>query len=139
MKIKFIVYVNSKRNVEEIREFLEENGLQVLSITSDMNKVERLQVIQQFKTSATKCLISTDLLARGIDIQQLSLVINFDLPRIDNIQAYIHRIGRTGRYGRKGLAINFVSSKSDEFTINKIQALFRCEIKPIDENDVRDI
>ncbi len=136
---KFIVYVNSKRNVEDIKEFLEFKGFKVLSITSDMDKLERISIIQQFKSSDIKCLISTDLLARGIDIQQLSLVVNYDLPKLDNIQAYIHRIGRTGRYGRKGLAINFVSSRFDETTINRIQALFRCEIKPIEEDDVKDI
>ncbi len=136
---KLIIYANSKRTVEQLEGFLREKDFQVLSITSDMDKASRIKVLSHFKNNPVKCLISTDLLARGIDIQQLSLVVNFDLPRIDNIQAYIHRIGRTGRYGKKGLAINFVSSKLDWNTILRIQALFRCEIKALEMSDITEI
>jgi superfamily II DNA/RNA helicase len=79
-----------------------------------MTKFQRAEVIRDFKKGTTKCLISTDLLSRGIDIQQLSLVINYDLPRAENIQCYIHRIGRTGRFGRKGLAINLVTRQMSQ-------------------------
>jgi len=106
---QFIVYVNSKKNAEILQNFLEEENYSVLIITSSMTKFERAEIISQFKKGGIKCLISTDLLSRGIDIQQLSLVINYDLPKPDNIQNYIHRIGRTGRYGRNGLSINLVS------------------------------
>ena len=68
--------------------------------------------MNQFKSGQTRILLSTDLLSRGIDIQQLSLVINFDLPR--SKETYIHRIGRSGRYGRKGVAINFVTERDLE-------------------------
>ena len=68
--------------------------------------------MEDFKSGKIRILLSTDLLARGIDIQQLSLVINYDLPR--NKETYIHRIGRSGRYGRKGVSINFVTDRDME-------------------------
>jgi len=65
--------------------------------------------MKEFRTGSTRVLITTDLLARGIDVQQVSLVINYELPK--NKECYIHRIGRTGRLGRKGLAINFITPR----------------------------
>lgn len=64
--------------------------------------------MKDFRTGSTRVLISTDLLARGIDVQQVNLVINYDLP--SNFESYLHRIGRSGRFGRKGVAINFVTA-----------------------------
>lgn len=64
--------------------------------------------MKDFRTGSTRVLISTDLLARGIDVQQVNLVINYDLP--NNFESYLHRIGRSGRFGRKGTAINFVTA-----------------------------
>merc|ERR1712025_455282 len=70
---------------------------------------ERDLVMREFRSGSSRVLISTDLLARGIDVQQVSLVINFELP--NKIENYLHRIGRSGRYGRKGVAINFVTNR----------------------------
>ena len=105
---QFIVYVNSIKTADNLKDFLQEQNYTVSTINSEHTKYERSEIIAKFKQGGVKCLISTDLLSRGIDIQQLSLVINYDLPRADNIQCYIHRIGRSGRYGKKGLAINLV-------------------------------
>jgi superfamily II DNA/RNA helicase len=132
---KFIVYVNSIRNVEILQKFLEDENYQVLTINSQMTKFQRAEVIRDFKKGTTKCLISTDLLSRGIDIQQLSLVINYDLPRAENIQCYIHRIGRTGRFGRKGLAINLVN-KYEKQIINLISLTFKVEIESLKKKDL---
>ena len=66
--------------------------------------------MREFRSGSSRVLISTDLLARGIDVQQVSLVINFDLPQ--NMENYLHRIGRSGRFGRKGVAINFVTNNA---------------------------
>ena len=107
-------------------------------INSSNTKVERAEIIRNFKKGGAKCLISTDLLARGIDIQQLSLVINYDLPRADNIQAYIHRIGRSGRYGRKGISINLVS-EYDKDVQNLISLTFKCPIVPLTEDFIKDM
>lgn len=75
----------------------------------DMEQKQRELLMKEFRTGSTRVLITTDLLARGIDVQQVSLVINYDLPT--NRENYIHRIGRGGRFGRKGVAINFVTTQ----------------------------
>lgn len=73
-----------------------------------MSQTDRTNVMKEFRSGASRVLITTDLLARGIDVQQVSLVINYDLPT--NRENYIHRIGRGGRFGRKGVAINFLTA-----------------------------
>ena len=74
-----------------------------------MEQKQREVLMKEFRSGSSRVLITTDLLARGIDVQQVSLVINYDLPT--NRENYIHRIGRSGRFGRKGVAINFVTSE----------------------------
>ena len=127
---QFIVYVNSKESGKKLKEQLERENYAVMTIDSSNTKVERAEIIRNFKKGGAKCLISTDLLARGIDIQQLSLVINYDLPRADNIQAYIHRIGRTGRYGKQGLSVNLCTNY-DKDVQNLISLTFKCPIVPL--------
>lgn len=102
-----IIYCNSKRTVDEISQKLVDNNFSISSIHGEMSQIERNDIMHRFRSGETRILISTDLLSRGIDIQQVSLVINFDVP--NNPESYIHRIGRSGRYGRKGVAINFVT------------------------------
>ena len=79
-----------------------------------MSDVERKSVYKEFKAGGCRVLITSDLFARGIDVQQVSIVINFDIPRDEN--TYLHRIGRSGRWGRKGIAINFQT----KYDISKI-------------------
>lgn len=134
---QFLVYVNSKKNAERIKEQLETENYAVMTIDGSNTKLERAEIIRNFKKGSAKCLISTDLLSRGIDIQQLSLVINYDLPRADNIQAYIHRIGRTGRYGRKGMSINLCLD-SDKDIQNLIAVTFKCQILPLKVDFIKD-
>ena len=87
--------------------------------------------MNNFRSGTLRILLSSDLLARGIDIQQLSLVINFDLPK--NKETYIHRIGRSGRYGRKGVAINFVTT--DELTyLKEIETYYNTKIEAMPQN-----
>lgn len=126
---KFIVYVNSIANLEAIKDFLESKGFPVLGINSNMNKAQRAQVLIDFKKGQTKCLISTDLLSRGIDIQQLSLVINYDMPHPNKVSNYFHRIGRTGRFGKEGLAINLADDRELN-TIKSIEVTFNRGIHP---------
>mmetsp|Transcript_35788 Transcript_35788/g.93292 ORF Transcript_35788/g.93292 Transcript_35788/m.93292 type:complete len:116 (-) Transcript_35788:649-996(-) len=90
-----------------------ENNFTVSSMHGDMTQDERDEVMTQFRSGGSRVLITTDIWARGIDVQQVSLVINYDLP--NNRENYIHRIGRAGRFGRKGVAINFV--KQDDIKI----------------------
>ncbi len=104
-----IVYCNKKHRADEICGFLQSHGYTVGVNHGDLMLSERKEVMEQFRLGKVRILITTDLLARGIDIQQISLVINFDMPKYT--QTYLHRIGRSGRYGREGVAINFVTRR----------------------------
>ena len=103
-----IIYCNSKRGVDEVSKRLLDNNFSISSIHGEMSQSERNQIMSDFRSGTSRILISTDLLSRGIDVQQVSLVINYDIP--NNPESYIHRIGRSGRYGRKGVAINFITN-----------------------------
>jgi len=102
-----IIYCNSRRTVEQLTRQLNEADFSVECIHGEMTQEERNKIMRDFRNGTCRVLISTDLLSRGIDVQQVSLVINYDLP--NNIESYIHRIGRSGRFGRKGTAINFIT------------------------------
>jgi len=134
--VQFIIYVNSIKNSDNLKLELHKEGYSIGTINSSNSKIERLEILRSFKKGEFKCLISTDLLSRGIDIQQLSLVINFDLPRRDNIECYIHRIGRSGRYGKKGLSINLVTDR-EIATQSTIQMTFKCNIEPLKEKHLK--
>jgi len=100
-----------------------------------MNQNERDLIMREFRSGSSRVLITTDLLARGIDVQQVSLVINYDLPA--NRENYIHRIGRGGRFGRKGVAINFVT-QDDVRTLRDIEQFYNTTIEemPMDVADL---
>jgi translation initiation factor 4A len=100
-----IIYCNSRRMVEDLSNKLIDSNFSVSFIHGSMAPLERTEKMKEFTSGKTRVLVSTDLLSRGIDVQQISIVINYDIPKsVDN---YLHRIGRSGRYGRKGIAINF--------------------------------
>ena len=102
-------------------------------IHGELTTDERKKTMTEFKGGQTRILLSTDLLSRGIDIQQLSLVINFDLPRTK--ETYIHRIGRSGRYGRKGVAINFVTERDLE-NLENLKKFYNTKIEEMPQNIV---
>ena len=129
---KSIIYCSSKRKVSWLEEQLTESGYPVSSIHGDLTQNERDSIMRDFRTGKTRLLITTDLLARGIDIQQVSLVINYDLP--NDKESYIHRIGRTGRYGKKGFAINFIASNYDVKTMSEIEDFYKTVIVELPAN-----
>lgn len=102
-----IIYCNTRRKVDMLVEQMTSRSFTVSATHGDMEQRDREAILREFRSGATRVLITTDLLARGIDVQQVSMVINYDLPT--NRENYIHRIGRSGRFGRKGVAINFVT------------------------------
>lgn len=104
-----VIFCNTKRKVDWLTEKMRENNFTVSAMHGDMPQKERDAIMDEFKSATTRVLISTDVWARGLDVQQVSLVINYDLP--NNRELYIHRIGRSGRFGRKGVAINFVKNE----------------------------
>ena len=126
-----IIYVNSKTVLNNLYDRLSRDEFPVSYIHGDMITKEREENLNNFKSGNTRILLSTDLLSRGIDIQQLSLVINFDLPK--NKETYIHRIGRSGRYGRKGTAINFVTSEDISY-MKEIESFYNTQIMEMPQN-----
>jgi len=102
-----IIYCNSRTMVEDLYRRLENANFSATCIHGDLSQDERNKIMEEFRNGICRILISTDLLSRGIDVQQVSLVINYDIP--NNIESYIHRIGRSGRFGRKGTSINFLT------------------------------
>mgnify|MGYP001032214296 FL=1 len=128
-----IIYFNSKNKLNEIYKNLIEENFPVSMIHGELTGDERKKTMNEFKSGQTRILLSTDLLSRGIDIQQLSLVINFDLPR--SKETYIHRIGRSGRYGRKGVAINFVTERDLE-NLENLKKYYNTKIEEMPQNIV---
>merc|ERR1719473_6797 len=126
-----IIYCNARRKVDWLTEQLHSRDFTVSALHGDMDQRERDLIMREFRSGSSRVLITTDLLARGIDVQQVSLVINFDLPT--NRENYIHRIGRSGRFGRKGVAINFVC-KEDEHALADIQQFYNTQIDEMPMN-----
>ncbi|KAI1724011.1 DEAD/DEAH box helicase domain-containing protein [Ditylenchus destructor] len=126
-----VIFCNTRRKVEELANKMTKNKFSVSSMHSDMSQVDRNMVMKEFRSGSSRVLISTDLLARGIDVQQVSVVINYDLP--SNRENYLHRIGRSGRFGRKGFAINFVTS-NDAATLKDIEKFYSTEVEEMPNN-----
>ena len=112
---------NTRRKVDWLTDKMSQRDFTVSSMHGDMTGPERELIMKEFRSGSSRVLITTDLLARGIDVQQVSLVINYDMPA--NRENYIHRIGRSGRFGRKGVAINFVTSE-DVRAMREIEAFY---------------
>lgn len=126
-----IIYCNSRKIVDELTRRLSDNDFTCTSIHGDMDQEERNTIMKKFRDGASRVLISTDLLSRGIDIQQVSIVINYDIP--NNVDSYLHRIGRSGRFGRKGTAVNFVTYY-DIKKMHEIEKFYSTEIKELPAN-----
>lgn len=104
-----IIYANSVARVHDLHQAMISDGYPVCSIHSNMSKTEREHALGDFRSGKNRVLISSNVTARGIDIQQVSCVVNFDIPR--DISTYLHRIGRSGRWGRKGMGINLITER----------------------------
>lgn len=130
-----IIYTNTRRKVEWLKEKLSEKDFTVSMLHGEMDQKDRDVIMREFRTGSSRVLVTTDLLARGIDVQQVSLVINYDLPT--NRENYIHRIGRSGRFGRKGVAINFLTD-ADVRTLRDIEEFYNTNIEemPMDVADL---
>lgn len=112
-----IIYCNSVRRVVNLHHRLSQDGFSVSCIHGEMDKLDRTKSFNDFRTGSTRILISSNITARGIDIQQVGIIINYDIPQ--DVSSYLHRIGRSGRWGRKGTGINFIT----KFDINKIKEI----------------
>jgi len=130
-----IIYANTKRKVEQLTNSMTDKGFVVKAIHEEMEQGKRDLILKEFNSGSLRYLITTDLLARGIDLQQVSLVINFDMPL--NYQNYIHRIGRSGKFGRKGVAINFVIEQ-ERHVLKALEQFYNTQIEELPA-DVREI
>jgi translation initiation factor 4A len=120
-----IIYCNSIKRVQDLYNAMIHDGYSVCQIHSGLDKQERINQYKEFKDGSKRVLLSSNVTARGIDIQQVSTVINFDIPKCSN--TYLHRIGRSGRYGRKGTAINFIT-KRDIRLLKEIEEFYSTQI-----------
>lgn len=123
-----IIYCNSVKRVVELYQEMKRSNFPVCCIHSDMDREDRNNAYDDFKTGRYRVLISSNVTARGLDVQQVSVVVNYDIPK--DVHAYLHRIGRSGRWGRKGVAINFVT-KYDIDKMRSIEKYYATEIKEL--------
>jgi ATP-dependent RNA helicase len=126
-----VIFCNTKRKVDWLTDKMREANFTVSAMHGEMPQKERDAIMQEFRSAASRVLITTDVWARGIDVQQVSLVINYDLPI--NREAYLHRIGRSGRFGRKGVAINFVTNE-DVKVLHDIEQYYSTQIDEMPMN-----
>ena len=126
-----IIYCNSIRRVSDLAEAMMNDGFPVCCIHSGMDKEVRDKAYREFSTGQHRVLISSNVTARGIDIQQVSTVINFDMPR--DVHTYLHRIGRSGRWGRKGSGVNFITRR-DFRKLKEIESYYGTSIPELPAN-----
>ncbi|CDH54874.1 dead-domain-containing protein [Lichtheimia corymbifera JMRC:FSU:9682] len=126
-----VIFCNTRRKVDWLTDKLHAREFTVSAMHGDMDQEQRDVIMKEFRSGSSRVLITTDLLARGIDVQQVSLVINYDLP--SNRENYIHRIGRGGRFGRKGVSINFVTNE-DVRMMRDIEQFYNTQIEEMPMN-----
>lgn len=133
-----IIYCNSIKRVKDLYEAMCEDSFPVCRIHSEMEKSERDKAFNDFRNGSSRVMISSNVTARGIDIQQVSVVINFDLPKC--VHTYLHRIGRSGRWGRKGVGINFITRR-DIQQLKRIEEHYDTQIQelPADVDFLRNV
>jgi ATP-dependent RNA helicase UAP56/SUB2 len=122
-----VIFVKSVSRAAELNKLLVECNFPSICIHSGMSQEERLTRYKGFKEGHKRILVATDLVGRGIDIERVNIVINYDMP--ESADTYLHRVGRAGRFGTKGLAITFVSSSSDSDVLNQVtfSSTFYCK------------
>jgi len=132
-----VIFTNFVRNVPKVEKFLESNGFKAKGISSALSQSQRNKVMESFRSGETNILVATDVAARGLDIENVDVVVNFELP--DDSENYVHRIGRTGRAGRKGLAFSLVSEKDVE-ALKRLESFLKTklEIGWLEDNELED-
>lgn len=122
-----MIFCNTKKMVEEIMDFLNQNGFKAEGLHGDMKQAQRTRVLDSFKYGKTEILVATDVAARGIDVEDLDYVFNYDVPQ--NVEYYVHRIGRTGRAGKDGTAITICSGRKQALQLSDIGRIVKAQIK----------
>ncbi|KXS12699.1 DEAD-domain-containing protein [Gonapodya prolifera JEL478] len=134
-----IIFVNRRDVADRIAQRMTADGHQVTALHGQLTPDDRDRVIDDFRAGRAKVLISTNVLSRGIDVLQVTIVINYDLPTgergLPDPETYLHRIGRTGRFGRNGVSVNFVHDDRSRRVMEEISNYFSVEIKPLPTDD----
>lgn len=138
-----MIFCKTRRTTSWLTEMMATEGHAVALLSGELTVEQRAAVINRFKEGKERVLITTNVAARGIDVEHVTMVVNFDLPtdhlmRVD-FETYLHRIGRTGRFGKKGLAINMIDSPNAFKMMKAIQAHFGREIHPLNADDLDEI
>lgn len=121
-----VIFVNSVHRASELNKLLNDCAFPSMCIHSRMKQEERIEKYNKFKEYKSRILVSTDIFGRGVDIERVNIVINYDMPK--DSDTYLHRVGRAGRFGTKGLGISFVSSEEDSAVLEQVQSRFEVEI-----------
>ncbi|MEG1179567.1 MAG: DEAD/DEAH box helicase, partial [Oscillospiraceae bacterium] len=132
-----MIFCNTKQMVDEITEYLIQNGFDTDGLHGDMKQSQRTKVMDRFKSGKTSILVATDVAARGIDVNDIDYVINYDIPQ--NNEYYVHRIGRTGRAGKSGTALTICSGRRQVSVLQNIARSVKSKIKIIDIPSVDEI
>ncbi|XP_054464961.1 ATP-dependent RNA helicase DDX19A [Anoplopoma fimbria] len=138
-----MIFCHTRKMASWLASNLINEGHQVALLSGEMTVEQRAAVIERFRNGKEKVLVTTNVCSRGIDVEQVSLVVNFDLPvdmdgKADN-ETYLHRIGRTGRFGRRGFAVNMVDSKRSMDIINQIEMHFNRRITKLDTSNLEEM
>ena len=136
-----VIFINTKAFAESVHQMMRKNGYKSMLIFGDMSAEERDETIRKFKNCEISVIITTNMLARGIDVPEIEIVINFDVPqtrdsagnKVGDPETYLHRIGRTGRFGSKGIAITLYDRPEDQKYLDEITNHFAMVnvIKPL--------
>merc|ERR1712220_3963 len=121
-----VIFVKSVQRAVALDKLLVECNFPSIAIHSGLNQEDRIARYKQFKEFQRRIMVSTDLFGRGIDIERVNIVVNYDMP--SDSDSYLHRVGRAGRFGTKGLALTFVSTDEDEAVLKKVQERFEVNI-----------
>ena len=124
-----VIFVKSPRRCAELSKLLVECNFPSIYISGALKQEDRLARYKTFKEGHKRILVATDVLGRGIDIERVNIVINYDMTK--EADSYLHRVGRAGRFGTKGLAITFIASDEDSEVLNNVQSRFEVEIKEL--------
>lgn len=130
--------VQRRDTADEIAQKMSEKHHAVVSLHGKLETAQRDEVIDSFRAGKSKVLITTNVIARGIDIANVNMVVNYDMPTDQDgrpdPETYLHRIGRTGRFGRTGVSVNFVHDQKSMFVMNEIEAHFDRKMIPLPDD-----
>jgi len=138
-----MIFCHTRKTAQWLVERMTKDGHAVALLSGDLTVEQRIAVLDRFREGKEKVLITTNVLSRGIDVEQVTIVVNFDLPidlnRAADCETYLHRIGRTGRFGKAGLAINLIDSPESMEVLKQIEQHFGRKINLLDADDVDEI